>query len=1102
MTNSPLKAEVGVTRRQFIASAAATALATSAEKHARGLSSAEQNEGGSEVKVLLLSGSDWFIRKASLSEAGEKPLEPGVVDGDWVQACVPGNIQADLERAHLLSPLWYGLGDPRLADVARKDWWYRKDFRIPDGRLGEFATIVFDGVDHQCEVWVNGKLLGKHEGMYKRFWFDVSELLLKDRPNRLEVKIARMPESLDAVFASSDVPGGGEVIKAANAVRQCLKDLKSPANCAWDWAFAVWTLGIWKDVRLELTGPARIEWVRVQTQLSESYTSAKVKATLEISSRESRRVRGVFRITGPGTSVERFVEATLEKGPNEIAAQIPVEHAALWWPNGQGEQPMYTLQASLVDPETGALSDRRTTRFALREIVWEQAPGAPADFPNPLKLVMNGRQIRQMGSNLLPPDLLFGRIDHRGDRLIEQVHAAGMNMLRVWAAGVILPESTYDRADDLGIMLMQGFALANCTPETDSVFLGNLEATVTSIVKQLRNHPCIVEWSGGNEMDWQQGTDHPALRLMERVVRQCDGRMLRATEPAQGSARHGTYTYVYENEPEPYLTWLGAGKEKNLYEVYDGFNAMRLSEFGTNSPAHLEVWHQTIPPRSQWPLDNWNDPVLIRKNVFWGAVLPQNWLHKEITESLFGPLDSLESLVRAGQFLGAEGLRYAIDSLRRAGPEIAGGFMSWDLNEPWPNGAGSYMIDFYGRPLMNYFFAAQALAPISLNLKYDNLLFDQTNGLRAEVWIVSDAPVPASGLKWKWLARDHRGRVFGTGEGGASVNPIESLKVGEISVKPPAATGFGPVFVEMQLTDSSGRVLIERIHAFGAKGRPATLAGLLQNKEDDRDDVGDELQNQPVSRTRLDVSVSSVQTRGNHDELEMRITNMGTMTALFCEPHPLIEYRTDLEIANCCLCVPPGESRRLLVRAPAAADRLSLAETGWRISCWNAPDVVIVPSADVLLSLGRKDAMCREYFGYGDAIKPVAKNPLLQGRRPDPNGVPYQLAPKSPLRFSFTIDPERSQQPARLRINSADQSREVKPVLRVEVNGWTRELDMPAGLGSQNIEPCRLAFPATAQMMIPAQVFKAGSNLLTVEIVNEGWITWDSLDLVAEKRGG
>ena len=115
---------------------------------------------------------------------------------------------------------------------------------------------------------------------------------------------------------------------------------------------------------------------------------------------------------------------------------------------------------------------------------------------------------------------------------------------------MIFSEKMYDRADELGIMLLQEFPLANNWPETDAVFLANFEATITNILKQTRNHPSIVEWTGGNEMPWQNGTRHPALQVLEKLVRDDDGRVFRATEPAQGSGPHGKYTYVYHT-PSP-----------------------------------------------------------------------------------------------------------------------------------------------------------------------------------------------------------------------------------------------------------------------------------------------------------------------------------------------------------------------------------------------------------------------------------------------------------------------------------------------------------------------------------------------------------------------
>ena len=144
----------------------------------------------------------------------------------------------------------------------------------PPAFAGKRVTLVFDGVDHECEVFLNGRKIGGNAGMFKRFWFDVSEAVQPGQVNRLAVRIARMPEDLRAAVLSADAPGGPNVGKASNAVRKRLKELKSPTNSAYDWAVAIYTLGIWKDVWLEATGPARLDWVGVHSTLTDNYSKA------------------------------------------------------------------------------------------------------------------------------------------------------------------------------------------------------------------------------------------------------------------------------------------------------------------------------------------------------------------------------------------------------------------------------------------------------------------------------------------------------------------------------------------------------------------------------------------------------------------------------------------------------------------------------------------------------------------------------------------------------------------------------------------------------------------------------------------------------------
>jgi beta-mannosidase len=1209
--------------------------------------------------VLLLSGADWRGFEESAGTGAERGLfDVPLSSPEAIPATVPGNVQSDLEAAHLLNPLWYGAGDPRLHEAARKDWWYRKDFPVPVGFAGRRLTLVFDGVDHDCAVWINGHSLGRHAGMFRRFWFDASAYLRAGEVNRVAVRIARMPDDIAPLVVQTDGSGvGSPFVEGIARTRVTLKDLKSPTNWGWDWGTNLWTLGIWKDVRLEAGGPARIDWVRVQSALRDDHAAATITAALEIDSASALPARMVFRISGHGSAATASVERVLVPGPNTVEARLPLDHPALWWPNGHGNQALYTLQAEVLPVAGGPASDARTTRFGVRDIRWIHTEGAPADHVNRFQLVLNGRPIRTMGSNLIPPDLLFGRMGPRSRLLLQRAKAAGMNALRLWGGGVILHDDAYDLADELGIMLLQELPLANSWPETDAVFLRNLEATARNIFRQLRNHPAIIELDGGNEMPWNSTTQHPALQLLQQIAAEEDGRLFRATCPDLG-ATHGPWYFDI----------------REACRLFDERATMRAGEFGAASPANLEVWQRDIPPQSRWPADRADDPVQVHKNIVRAVFDEDYWLRKRYLDDLFGPLGSLHDLVEAGQWHGAEGLRYEVDAMRRNGRRT-GGLTTWDYNEPWPNGAGSVLVDYDGRTLMSYDFIRQALAPLSLSLRYASPFYDPRTGFRAQLYLTSDAPEPAADLRWSWLARDRRGRIFAHGGGTAGIEPLEVKPLGEVLLRPPTRTCFGPLFVETRIENPAGNLLAERLYLLGLEGVVGPLAGLLDNRGDDLDDDPSELPAKterpdgpgnlayigngaqpattssrdgrpgqaraindgaygsesswtgdaprswfqidlgktaeigrfklgrdrtggmpdrpadylkiessldgqawetvlekdritnlpgfspartltaqtaprrarfvkvtvdsqdsarggyacvdefevyapspkppaglpsvafapertqllwrPVRRTSLEVTALSVRTEASQETLTMRVENSGRMTAFFCEPHPLIDYRTDLFIDNNHCFVPPGESRTITIRMArrheARDGELSLAQIGWRITAWNADDLLIEP-LDVLLAVGRRDRMCREFLDEtGSRTGRAVRETTLTGNRPDPAGLPCLLGSADLARFEFELTGAQARLPVRLWIHTADQSKDPEATVVVKVNAALFKQSLPKGLGVQQGNPSHLAFPASLSFALPSNVLQAGWNIVEVAVVNEGWFTWDAL---------
>ena len=66
--------------------------------------------------------------------------------------------------------------------------WYRRTFTVPAEMAGRRLLLRFGAVDYRCGVFVNGTLVGTHEGGYTPFEFDITHALL-DGENDLCLRV-------------------------------------------------------------------------------------------------------------------------------------------------------------------------------------------------------------------------------------------------------------------------------------------------------------------------------------------------------------------------------------------------------------------------------------------------------------------------------------------------------------------------------------------------------------------------------------------------------------------------------------------------------------------------------------------------------------------------------------------------------------------------------------------------------------------------------------------------------------------------------------------------------------------------------------------------
>lgn len=1036
-----------------------------------------------EQNRVDISGGDWKLVPALPGTAREQVF----ANPSWIPAKVPGNVQADVENAKLIKPIWYGPLDENMTRLALQDWWYQKEFAVTEEMLGKRLTLLFYGVDYSCDVYLNGKKAGRNEGAFKRFRLDVTDLA-RTGINVLQVKIDAMPEELLEWIEACDGKMSAEgtdkfFVLANNKIRQTLKGLKSPGNCSYDWGTNIYTLGIWKEVELQLTDAVRIDYIQAKGLLNEDYSLGNADLTLEVNSSSPKKIKVVSSISGYSIQKEETKEFSIPAGDSRVHMSIEIETPELWWPNGYGEHPLYEITARVETEDEW--SDGISARIGFRHIRWEATEDAPEELENKFGLVLNGKRIRTMGSCLTVPDLLHGRIGTRGRFFVEMARECNMTVLRHHGGQIIMPDNMYDACDEMGIMILFDFPIGNCCLETDHEFLNNLEDTIRNMVKQIRNHPSILEWTGGNELDYyfQPEVDRAGVEAERRAAEaEDDTRVFRDTCPVEGS-RHAPWDYNADIHYHYY--------NSDLKDNKGVLPLMRYGEFGCQTPSNLEVWHRDFPVASQWPL-NEDDPTQWRKNALNAVFDSDYWLRPSVIERFFGKLDNLEMTIKGGQYLAGEGIRYAMDALRARGRKI-GGFTSWDYNEPWPNGAGSFVIDYDGRPVMMYRFMQEALEPIALSLRYDSIFYSAFEDNYAMLRIVGDIPQRAEGLQWTCTQRDRRGNIYNEYCGTASIDNQEVKDICRIKINPPRTMYFGPAFIELSLRDKEGNLLTQREYVFCPEGVKAPLRSLVHKDGLNDNEFGipyvtTGITGAVVYDARLEITEQRYETDEEYEYLSLTLKNTGVMTALFTEVHPLLNYRTDLIIRDNFISVTPGQEHTFVVKAHKGGE-LPLSQNGFYITAFNAEAVTADPCEEVIMYMGRRDSIAREYGGYFGEGQPKSSRVKAAGREIPAAEVNY-LA-EGALIFCFDTD---NRQEARLRIHTADSSKEPCRVT-VMLNGQqAADLVMESGYGIQKDMPDHLAYPGTCEVILPGGLFQEHNEL---ELrITEGWFTWDAMDLI------
>ncbi|MBQ7726477.1 MAG: beta-mannosidase, partial [Clostridia bacterium] len=179
------------------------------------------------VRVLSLNG----VYEMAADGEDESRLSDDAVWEDAVPANVPCTVASALYEAGKIPDPMFGKNDSFAREAAYHTRWLRKPFDY-DGSMKN-PRLVFDGVCHEADFWLNGVYLGHHAGMFAGPEFAVADIIKPH--NTLLVKIANSPADRKHYSPYADYDDGWK-----NGV---------VLNCVYGWHYAsIPSRGIWQGV--------------------------------------------------------------------------------------------------------------------------------------------------------------------------------------------------------------------------------------------------------------------------------------------------------------------------------------------------------------------------------------------------------------------------------------------------------------------------------------------------------------------------------------------------------------------------------------------------------------------------------------------------------------------------------------------------------------------------------------------------------------------------------------------------------------------------------------------------------------------------------------
>lgn len=697
-------------------------------------------------------------------------------DTEWLPAAVPGSVYGDLLANGMMEDPFFRANEAPALKLMEHDYEYQTFFSLPEEFQNcEQLLLEFQGLDTLADLSLNEIPIGHTDNMHRTWEIPVRSLLKPDG-NRLYIIFHSPLKFFQQEYDRNPLPGAGDCIRGFASLR------KAHCMSGWDWGPRLPDAGIWRNIRLIGFNDARLENVYLSQEHIRN-TENEVSEVLLHFRVDFRKAGGKYPLRffeDSGTDGYAFHAELLDPEGNVAARAdnpqiLSIPFPRLWWPNGFGDQPLYTVAVSLT--HNGTELDRIQLKTGLRTMTIIQKEDA---FGKSFAPSVNGIPFFAMGADYIPEDNLLGRISPESTRrLLTDCKTANFNFIRVWGGGYYPDDWFYDICDELGLCVWQDFMFAcavyNLTPE----FEKNVRAEFTDNIRRLRHHPSLALWCGNNEMEesakwWEIPPKNKSdyIKLFEYIIPS----VLKAEDPQR---------FYWPSSPSSGGGFDNSNDERrgdvHYWDVWHGnkpftefrkFRFRFLSEFGFQSfPCPATVQQFTFPG------DRNIFSFVMEKHQRNGAA--NGKIMNYLEQTYLYPND-FNTLLYASQLLQADAIRCGVEHFRRI-RGICMGTVYWQLNDCWPAASWS-SIDYYGRWKALHYAARRFFAPVLLSCAEEGMLTQDPN-VNAQPYNIeksirlclSNETTKTQEVLIRWALRDTSGNEILGGEKKISAEALSSV---------------------------------------------------------------------------------------------------------------------------------------------------------------------------------------------------------------------------------------------------------------------------------------------------------------------------------------